>query len=289
MKKKSLTLTSLIVIVSLALLFCLIKFVFVPAFEKEEKKAEPKETITPTATITETEKTTDKNGDDVSIQPVVTDEPEEQIIDLTSHESENVRIETYGPIEYKTPNEIPEYYHEIEFAGQSAPVWGYQNDRGKLCLRVYGTRWKKINNVNQEELTGYFDIELKKESNGHIEIELLGSRPVEIKSETPSAPFRDVPGNRTVDAEKYNTLADNLYSCVTSQGAIMYRTYARLNDVYALYDCDQAGQVKAGSIPVYEEEEARSLSSHKDISNTDMTTYSYPVQYDALTISVVKK
>ena len=92
---------------------------------------------------------------------IITDaEAEPDIIDITGENSKNIRIETTGPVEEETPSAILNGYQEIFVRGISRRIWAFQDASGDIKLRVYGSRWKKVNNVNQDKETGFYDVSL---------------------------------------------------------------------------------------------------------------------------------
>lgn len=281
MKKVSVFLLILSVVLALAIIVLGIKY-FVLTDHGNVDKPVTKPTVAP-----QTEKTSAQQTDapevlqsiEEGVEIITTNLPEAEVIDLTGEESTNVRIETTSPLEYKTPAEAYDRYSPVSVLGIKNPVWAYQDAEGNVCLRVYGTRWKKINNVNQEELEGYFDATIKKLSDGKTTLEVLSVTPVDQSAEIYANPVRKSPDELTLDEEKYHLLSDNLYACVTKTGARFYRTFAEVNGKTGLYDCDENGVIKQGSIPVAVDEEVYNLLPYNDEPAAGNAIVNYPGRY----------
>lgn len=281
MKKSSNWITLLLVIAALALCFVAVRFFVLPGINtgndvKNETKTETtmqpqEEKASPVGTITEA-----REGTTI----IETDSPAAEIIDLTDSSSNDIRIETTGPLEFKTP-ESANGYTKISMLGLSDPVWAYQGKDGNIHLRTYGVRWKKVNNVNQEQLEGFFMVDIRSSVNGKVVLEKAGAMPIPLSKEDFAEPDPVFDNMReSLDSEKYHQEKDNLFSCITKTGALAYRTFAMVNDTLYLYDCDSEGKIASGSLPVCSEEEVYNLAVYTDGFVPSTSIYSYPVKYN---------
>ncbi len=210
--------------------------------------------------------------------------PEAEIIDLTDPTSNEIRIETIGPLEYKAAAEYGNYI-KVAALGLGEDVWAYQDKEGNINLRAYGTRWKKVNNVNQDEMTGFYKVEIGKNESGSISIVNEGAKPVRPEEEAIGAPERVAENmQESLDNEKYHPLGENLFVCITKTGALAYRTFAKLNGNVYRYDCDAEGNISKGSLPVLSEEESFNLMPYTENFEATSTKYSYPVKYNQTNI-----
>ena len=231
MKKSTAWITALLVIVAIALCFVVVKFFILP---ESSTDSDVKKEITPESTVQiqegtiSTEEVIPEAKEGTTI--IETNAPAMEIIDLTEQSSNDIRIETTGPLEYKIPESDMEYT-KINMLGLNEQIWAYQDNDGNIQLRTYGVRWKKVNNVNQEQLEGFFKVDIRNTASGKVLIEKEGAEPVSIAEEKFAVPEPVVENMRdSLDNEKYHQEKDNLFSCITKTGAIAYRTFAKVND-----------------------------------------------------------
>lgn len=287
MEKKSSGSTWIIVlllIVSVALVFSVIYFFILKPSENAEKAntVTEKQTEQTTAAMRTSMPETTSISEEIIVRETPKTEPE--IIEIITETVNTANIETTGPIIYESLPKEKGFYAKASINGIVEDFVAFMDADENIQLRVYGTRWKKVNNVNQEKMTGYFTAEIKSHSSGSAYLEVTGAAPLTPENEHPAIPDRNganLEGIR-MNNEKYHKVSENLYVCVTKTNEVMYRTFARVGENTYLFDCDRNGNIAIGSMPIVIEEEEHNLTVYADSyhPDTDTYVYVYPVRYN---------
>lgn len=273
----------LLILVSVALIFSVVYFfILKPADTPAQNKSS--EQPAATSAIPQQENTVEATS--VAEEVILRETPkvEPDIIDLNAGKGNTVTIETTGPMIFESIPKDKGFYSSASINGIIEDFVAFMDTDGNIQLRVYGTRWKKVNNVNSEKMTGYFAAEIRTHSSGTAYLEVTGATPVSPENEHPSNPDRNSanPEGDRLNSEKYHAVSDNLYVCITKTNEVMYRTFARVGENTYLFDCDKNGNIAAGAMPIVTEEEEHNLNVYADAyhPDTDTYVYVYPVRYN---------
>ena len=280
MKKTSIVLLVVSIVLAAVLIVLGVKYFIVPGNETVPAAGKKQGTVQKSTEEDQTIEQKPVQAISEMSEQISTSAPQAELIDLTSKDSENVRIETMSPIEYTEPDEMNTSYQKVTVLGVTEPLWAYQDADGNIQLRTYGTRWKRINNVNQEEQKGYFAVELKNLSDGKTYVEIASSVPVDLAEEKYANPERVEQEENPLDSNKYYVLSNNLYACITKTGAKFYRTFATVNGHTYLYNCDENGNINQGSVPVATDEEAHNLMPYSEEYVSENALVNYPGRYN---------
>ena len=274
----------LLVIVSIALVFSAIYFFILKPANNQDQTNTPMEKQTESAAIEH--QTPSVEYTSVAEEVIVRETPktEPEIIDLNTKTDTSASIETIGPMIFESVPKEKGFYSKASINGIVEDFVAFMDTDGNIQIRVYGTRWKKVNNVNQEKMTGYFAAEIKNHSSGTAYIEVTGANPLTPENEHPVNPDRNGanPEGIRLNNEKYHTVSENLYVCITKTNEVMYRTFAKVGESTYLFDCDRNGNIALGAMPIVIEEEEHNLTVYANSyhPDTDTYVYVYPVRYN---------
>lgn len=280
MKKSSLITLFVFVAVAVAIIILGAKYFIVPEYKPGQSTDKKQEVVTSAPAETSADENKTIQAISETSEQIKTAAPEAELIELNSKGSENIRIETMSPIEYTVPEEANANYQKASMLGVSEPLWTYQDAEGNIQLRTYGTRWKRINNVNQEKQEGYFAVEIKNHSDGKTYIEITSSEPVDPNEEKFATPERTEQEETALDSNKYYVISNNIYACITKTGAKFYRTFASVNGHVYLYNCDAGGNINPGSVPVAVDEEIHNLMPYSEEYASENALVNYPGRYN---------
>ena len=205
-------------------------------------------------------------------------------------QSANASIETYSTITFTAVPagvKIPEIYSRLLLPDIDVPVYAYTDTHGETKVRAYGYAWRLKNNVQTEKIEGYYAIELA-ERDAKICIRSAEYTPIVQDTEKDAAIYeRKGASERNLDTP-YKEESANLYAAYNNNGALMYRTFANLNENTVVCPCDSKGGVRKGALPVLTENERAYLLDKVPGEKADDETETYPTEVNGIVVTVVK-
>ena len=188
-------------------------------------------------------------------------------------------IHTNSPVEFSDPPEgavIPAFYNLLEIPYLKTRIYGFTDSCGNIALRAYGTCSEMINNVPTGEISGFWPVEIRKDTNGMPY--LLTKAPKERAEDTYDDAYIPERAEKSKDDEnlfRYFVVDTNLYTCFSNNLNQSYRTWATDG---RLYPCSSLGVISAGALPVdFILEEISLYEELPDSGTITIADFSYPV------------
>lgn len=189
----------------------------------------------------------------------------------------DIKIHTVSKPVFCSPPEdcqIPEFYSSIEIPYLQDQVYCFISSDGVPAYRCYGRCYTMINNIREEELTGFWAVEIIKDKNGMPFVQSLSSGSPAVDSIEDVQCMKHTDKSMPIVPAGYIVLGDNLYGCFRNAPVQQYRTWGFNGK---LYPCSASGIIPAGSVPVDFYREQLNLnetaSAHEEYFLVD---YRYP-------------
>lgn len=212
-----------------------------------------------------------------------------EVIEIGTKAGNVVRtLSKFEPYKGDLADDIQDYidYHYTQFnvPGLTQTLYGFINENGAVQYRTIGTRWKKENNQNVQELFGVWRAEIERNGNNLI-VTVSDAKPIVLSSEryfhyNGTEEMMDTPQNYDlIDADKRIMRVKNQY------GENLLRKWVSNGVETVMCPCDSKGFVRDGVFPVnWEEESLNALDqSRSAIEKQQGARTAYPAVIDSET------
>ena len=185
-------------------------------------------------------------------------------------------VRTVSPITFTEPQNVPEFYSELQIPGVQNTVYAFTDTDGAIQLRAYGICYELTNNVKGESHEGFWPVTVHTTVNGNRVFAETSAFPTADSANTVGTLTAESTGEVYVPSQYKETSIPGVYAAYTNNGQRVYRATAVIRSKAAVYPSDSSGNIPAGSIPVYVEEESTSLLNDVPAKFTDTDSLKYP-------------